>query len=248
MRTERNPIKVMVILNQSESYEDFEQFLMAHGISSFSRGEFPYDYYAIEAPAKIIKKIPSSFDYVIGVKENVKSELCMSESLATVGVFPSLHQNFDLKGDSDMSVAVIDWGFDPTHPSLASGLYYWKDFTANASPIATDPFGHGTAVSSLIMGRPFNTTDSQGRQVVCGDQSYHYSKADLIENVKYISTVTDTISAPRARFYLTHLGKKMMHNQRFIYQNFALFMKTGHILQLPRTTLKKIPTIHFHIH
>ncbi len=110
----------------------------------------------------------------------------MVESLTRIGVFPSLHRDYGYKGDPNMRVAVLDRGVDTSHPSLVGSVVYWKDFTANNYLTPTDPAGHGTAVSSLIVGRPFNTTDGTGRQIISNVENMDWNNNFIELNKEYI--------------------------------------------------------------
>ncbi len=53
---------------------------------------------------------------------------------------------------SGFSVAVLDTGFDASHPALAGAFVHQHDYLDD-DDIADDPSGHGTHVASLIAGR-----------------------------------------------------------------------------------------------
>ena len=75
-------------------------------------------------------------------------------------------------GSSNVKIAIIDTGEDPTHPELASKIAYQKCFITNAAGTAqstsnfeTDPLGHGTDVSGIAAaytGNNFGFTGTGG--------------------------------------------------------------------------------------
>ncbi|GLZ76279.1 serine protease [Actinorhabdospora filicis] len=50
-----------------------------------------------------------------------------------------------------VTIAVLDTGYDPTHPDLAGRVAKARDFTGT-SPEAVDGYGHGTHVASILAG------------------------------------------------------------------------------------------------
>lgn len=63
-----------------------------------------------------------------------------------------LDEVWALSQGEGVTVAVIDSGVDPNHPSLAGAVLPGYDFVAG-TPLVSDPHGHGTAIAVLIAGR-----------------------------------------------------------------------------------------------
>jgi hypothetical protein len=73
---------------------------------------------------------------------------------------PDVWERFDTRGEG-ATVAVIDTGVDPTHPDI--DLAAWAEFDADGQRVDSDPHdpqGHGTGMSSLVVGG-----DESGTQI-----------------------------------------------------------------------------------
>ncbi|MHA1819973.1 MAG: S8 family peptidase [Promethearchaeota archaeon] len=100
-----------------------------------------------------------------------KGTYLMQGALGQEQVFPYLHENLGLKGDPYSAVAIVDSGIDVSHPMLpgygindsSKKVIFWKDFTPANSSTPYDNDEHGTLVSSILAGEPYNLTDSNGR-------------------------------------------------------------------------------------
>ena len=180
------PVRILVFFNHTANLTVFESFIEQKNLSLISSGKYPFPFYSFNSTSDFIQEIVENFDGILGIKEDCESSSNMVESLRNVGVFPAVHADYGLKGDSNMSVAVLDRGVDDSHPALSGSLIFWKDFSVNNYSTPTDPVGHGTAVSSLIIGRPFNTTDGVGRQVVSNVENYDWPNSILEKNKEYI--------------------------------------------------------------
>ncbi|HEY3322874.1 MAG TPA: S8 family serine peptidase [Planctomycetota bacterium] len=56
-------------------------------------------------------------------------------------------------GNNNITVAILDTGFDASHPDLGSArMEYWHDYTADGEPIPVDYGGHGSHVSGIVLG------------------------------------------------------------------------------------------------
>ena len=59
---------------------------------------------------------------------------------------------YDLNGDPDIVIAIVDSGIDPTHTDLAGKVAVWQDFMPGTLPSAADSNGHGTHVAGIAAG------------------------------------------------------------------------------------------------
>ncbi|OLB73294.1 MAG: hypothetical protein AUI14_26785 [Actinobacteria bacterium 13_2_20CM_2_71_6] len=104
-----------------------------------------------------------------------RAKLLDDASNAQIGVPTAWQAGFTGKG---VTVAVLDGGYDTTHPDLAGVVADSKDFTGSADGV-TDTFGHGTHVASIIAGSgaasagKYKGVAPDARLIVgrvCGDQ------------------------------------------------------------------------------
>src|SRR4029453_2783271 len=77
-----------------------------------------------------------------------RSRLLDDRSNAQIGVPAAAQAGYTGKG---VTVAVLDGGYDATHPDLAGGVTGARDFTGSPAGIR-DEYGHGTHVASTIAG------------------------------------------------------------------------------------------------
>ncbi|MEV0431360.1 S8 family serine peptidase [Micromonospora sp. NPDC050495] len=76
-----------------------------------------------------------------------KVSASLSDSVPLIGAPEAWRSGYDGSG---VKVAVLDTGYDPDHPDLASRVTGSRNFTTDAS--ATDGHGHGTHVAATIAG------------------------------------------------------------------------------------------------
>ncbi|MBE1492445.1 S8 family serine peptidase [Plantactinospora soyae] len=81
----------------------------------------------------------------IWLDRRVRADL--TESVPQIGAPAAWRSGYDGKG---VKVAVLDSGYDPTHPDLAGRVSGAASFTG--TPDTTDRFGHGTHVAATIAG------------------------------------------------------------------------------------------------
>lgn len=65
---------------------------------------------------------------------------------------PLSQGGYNLLGDGNTTIGVIDTGIDISHPDLADRLVFWHDFHQDSEPEPVDFSGHGTAVAGLLGG------------------------------------------------------------------------------------------------
>ncbi|HEY1177517.1 MAG TPA: S8 family serine peptidase, partial [Phytomonospora sp.] len=76
------------------------------------------------------------------------ARVSLDQSVPQVGAPEAWEAGYDGAG---VTVAVLDTGYDPTHPDLAGRIAGVRDFTG-PSPEAIDGYGHGTHVASTVAG------------------------------------------------------------------------------------------------
>ena len=79
---------------------------------------------------------------------NGQVEATLDDSVAQIGAPEAWAAGYD---GSDVKVAVLDTGYDPTHPDLDGRVTTTADFTGT-SPDAIDGYGHGTHVAAILGG------------------------------------------------------------------------------------------------
>ncbi|MGW0661837.1 S8 family serine peptidase [Streptodolium elevatio] len=79
---------------------------------------------------------------------DAKSKVSLDASRSQVNVGPAWQQGYNGNG---VTVAVLDSGYDATHPDLQGVVTAAQDFTSSASG-TDDELGHGTHVASIIAG------------------------------------------------------------------------------------------------
>jgi subtilisin family serine protease len=79
---------------------------------------------------------------------NGQVKATLDDSVAQIGAPEAWAAGYD---GSDVKVAVLDTGYDPTHPDLAGRVTTTADFTG-AAPDAVDGYGHGTHVAAILGG------------------------------------------------------------------------------------------------
>ncbi len=142
--------------------------------------------YSGRLPKKMLSELAKDPN-IIFIQPNMKYKATMFNSLRLMGLKPYVWENYGYNGSSDMSIAIMDSGLDPSHISLSP--YYgdanfsgkivgWYD-AVNGLSHPYDDNGHGTSIASVVGGNlvRYNETTIQFAQfaiVIDGlDAGYH---------------------------------------------------------------------------
>ncbi|GIG68963.1 S8 family peptidase [Phytomonospora endophytica] len=118
-----------------------------------------------------------------------RARVALDVSVPQVGAPAAWEAGFDGEG---VTVAVLDTGYDATHPDLAGRVAGVRDFTGT-SPEAIDGYGHGTHVASTVAGsgaasdgRFKGVAPGSGLLIgkVCGDDGY-CADSDVIAGMQW---------------------------------------------------------------
>ncbi len=113
--------------------------------------------------AKMIPQLARE-DSIELIQPNIIHRITTYNSLRLMNVKPIVWSNYGLFGPTNMSIAILDSGIDPTHIML--GPYYgngnfsgkiigWYD-AVNGKAKPYDDNGHGTSVASIVAGKFYN--------------------------------------------------------------------------------------------
>src|SRR3954454_5804286 len=83
-----------------------------------------------------------------------------------------LFEAWDISRGTNATVAVIDTGFDGSHPEFTGRIRYSIDYDGGGSPTVTDEAGHGTHVASLACATADNAQGLAGTGFGCGLMLY----------------------------------------------------------------------------
>jgi hypothetical protein len=136
----------------------------------------------------------------IGLIEMVRPIIKTSDdALNLTNINQYAWQELDYTGDPNTSIAILDTGFDDSHPVLGNysdqdftndsvKMVGWYDATNDYSPLPEDFAGHGSHVAGIAVGWPYNNTGGNGIETTWST-SFTYS-TDLPSEVgfyKYIN-------------------------------------------------------------
>jgi len=133
-----------------------------------------------------LNELPKGIEYI---EYNGKAQKTLKDSLQQLRVFPYIRNNYSLKGDENTSIAILDAGMDASHPALKDKVIYWHDYFSTNFTSAVDYRAHGTAIGSIAVGNPYNTTDPEGRTLISERFYYNWSANNLniSESWQYIT-------------------------------------------------------------
>ena len=191
--TVRNKVKIIVKSSQKGLTDAIEFFkpalddlkvINSSDYSAFSGAILTADL------KHLIKSLPDSVDEVRLSRTSIPTMKYVNRQLR---VFPYIRNTYQLKGDPQTSVAVLDSGVDESHPALKDKVIEWKDFF-NEYTVPTDNRSHGTPVASIACGNPWNTTDIQGRTIFSERYFYDWSFYNLKQYKTYIQALTSFLA------------------------------------------------------
>ncbi|MBD3353017.1 MAG: S8 family serine peptidase [Candidatus Lokiarchaeota archaeon] len=165
-----------------------------------------YDYISAKIPTaqlSILPKFVEENPIIEYIKEDLECTPLMNTALLQHQVFPMIRNDYELKGDNQSAIAIIDSGIDETHPMLSGygdkdpskKIIGWVDFSENdeLNPYATTE--HGTFVSSVAAGKEYTPLDAGGRVIV--SRSHNRDWSGIEPDIKYLDTVISfNVSAP----------------------------------------------------
>jgi subtilisin family serine protease len=93
----------------------------------------------------------ASIPEITSITEDYKCKALLSTSVPQINVRPYVWDTLGFEGNSDHAIAILDTGYDVTHPDLSGQLLHWEDFTG-LSVTPSDLSGHGTHVTSIAVG------------------------------------------------------------------------------------------------
>jgi len=141
----------------------------------------------------LLENLPESIQLV---EENGKAELTLKNTLEQLRIFPYIRKDYSFKGDVNTSIAILDSGVDATHPAFKDKIIHWEDFGPINYSTGTDYRAHGTAVSSIACGNPYNTTDENDRTVISSKVYYDWTGFGFNFSERYAYS-TNTVKANR---------------------------------------------------
>jgi len=109
------------------------------------------------APASSARAFPPA---ILATSASVAAFACPAEPIPPIAETPWPQRRYDLAAVRELSdgagvtVAVIDSGVDASHPQLAGAVVAGIDRLGRGDDGRADCVGHGTAVASIIAGRP----------------------------------------------------------------------------------------------
>jgi len=191
--TVRDTVKIIVKSSQKGLAEAMEFFKPALDDFKVINSSF-YSIFSgtiITADLKnLIKSLPPSVEEVRLSRRSIPTMKYVNRQLR---VFPYIRNTYQLKGDPQTSVAVLDSGVDGSHPALKDKINAWKDFF-NEYAVPTDNRSHGTPVASIACGNPWNTTDELGRTLFSERYFYDWTGANL-DSKSYIQVLNAFIAS-----------------------------------------------------
>lgn len=174
---EVDSLRVLFFVNKSRM-DGIMKTIKENALEIHSATEMPNDMTAISATLQnskiesIIRLFDTHRDHA-AIKLEEEIEPLMNQALLQGRIYPTIREDYDLYGDNESTIAIIDSGVDETHPMLegygdkdfTKKIVGWEDFTDEKKPDPYERTEHGTFVSSVAAGFPYNSTDGMGRTV-----------------------------------------------------------------------------------
>ncbi|MCH8908297.1 MAG: S8 family serine peptidase [Candidatus Heimdallarchaeota archaeon] len=116
--------------------------------------------------------ISQASDQILLIEENKEAMRFSDTSTILTRIRTEVWDTLGFRGDSDMSVAVLDTGIDDSHIAFSPGygdldwskkIIGWHDATADADLTPVDYGGHGSHVAGIIGSTEQNNTFDEGR-------------------------------------------------------------------------------------
>jgi len=152
---------------------------------------------------QILNIFIEKYSNILLIKEDIKSTLTIINALPIAQIYPTIQEEYGLKGDNYSAIAFIDSGIDSTHPMVdgygdkdnSKKIIGWVDFTSENSSTPKDLSEHGTFCSAISAGNPYEILDSQNRTVI--SNILYRDWRGLNTTIYYLDTIISfNVSAP----------------------------------------------------
>jgi subtilisin family serine protease len=151
----QEPVEVIVSLYTRPHPDDLAEFQRLGGEIRHVYDVAVYGFSGA-IPAQELKRLSTHLgDRLCIIEPNRRGRAQLDDSTRHIRVRPLVWDpvtGYDLQGDSDIVIAILDSGIDATHADLVGKVVYWNDFTGEGLGSVTDRTGHGTSVASVAAG------------------------------------------------------------------------------------------------
>ena len=136
---------------------------------------------------KVFAKSNQAIHSAMGIIEEDRQLVKFAEPEKLTNVQPYVWNNYNLLGDKNNSIAILDTGMDDSHPMLANystspvfnndsvKIVGWFDATNDGASTPQDMDGHGSHVAAIAAGNPYNDTAGAGYIKTTLPSSYNTS-------------------------------------------------------------------------
>ncbi len=150
-------IDVELIFHQRVTQKQIDDFLALGGRITYMYQSVSYGWNG-QVPLGEVSSLPEKLGGTLVLVQDPKP-VTLHLAIATQAgrVRPIWTSNFagnpsGFRGDSSITIAIIDTGVDATHTDLNGRMVYWHDFTPDSAATPTDVGQHGSHVAGIATG------------------------------------------------------------------------------------------------